>query len=139
MTTRDATPILDAGNQLEYANEGSTHTLTLSLKDADGVALNAALVSSITLEELYNDADDSRINGRQNVDVQDASIGTVNGDGTLSLRFTEDDNVIVDDTLPEDSIEEHVFRLKWEWNDGTANRVGRDEWKFGVRKLAVVS
>lgn len=139
MSIVDAIELRDAGNQLDYVDEGSTCKLTLAITDEDGDAFDAGDAASITLVALYNEEDDTVINSRSALNVKNNSIGLVNGSGALELRFTTDDSVIVDDTLPEDSIEEHVVRLQWTWNDGVEVRTGSAEWKFGVRKLAVVT
>lgn len=131
------TQLRGSDNQLFAVNEGQSFDLVLTPEDSSGAAIDANDLISLTLT-LYDDATDGVINGRNAQDVLGANGGTIESDGTVTVRLDGSDNVIVG-TVAEDGLENHVARLEYTYNDGQQVRTGKEERLFAVRQLASVS
>lgn len=73
------------------------------------------------------------INSRDDQDIKNANGGTLTAGGALTLKLGPLDNAIVG-ALSAGSLEKHVARITWTWNDGT-ERTGIAEYVFHVEKL----
>lgn len=91
--------------------ERTTRRYTAVLKDETGAVIGSGTLSSLKLT-LYNRADGSIINTRNQQNVLNANGVTVDASGNLTWTMDPADNPIVDATL---SYEEHValFEIGW--------------------------
>lgn len=86
-----------------------------------------ANMTTITLT-LYKKSDGSIINGRNDSDIKNATIGTYHAtSGLLTVNFVPADMAIITDTW---AVEEHVALIEWTYTAG-ANR-GQHEALFTV-------
>ena len=91
--------------------EKTTRRYTAVLKDETGVAIGGGTLSSLKLT-LYNRADGSIINARNQQNALNANGVTVDSSGNLTWTMEPADNPIIDATL---SYEEHaaLFEIGW--------------------------
>ena len=91
--------------------EKTTRRYTAALKDETGAAIGGGALSSLKLT-LYNRADGSIINTRNQQNVLNANGVAVDSSGNLTWTMEPADNPIVDAAL---SYEEHValFEIGW--------------------------
>lgn len=128
----------DANDEAVVVDQGESHNIVGTLSFGDTQFSKSQLVT--LLMTLYNLETAAIINSRDEVDILDAANCTVATDGTVTIRLQPADNTIVDtDNVEEGSIETHVVRLEWTWNDGVTDRTGRQEMSFDVRRLFAVA
>lgn len=109
---------------------GAVYTATL--KDADEVPITKANLTAITLT-LYNVADGTIINSRENQDVKDANNVTIHATtGLLTWNMQPEDNAIVSGAL----LERH--RALWKYTHTQSGSPGKHEFDFFVRNLTKV-
>jgi len=91
--------------------EKTTRRYTAALKDETGALIGGGALSSLKLT-LYNRADGSILNARNQQNALNANGVVVDSNGTLTWTMDPADNPIVDATQ---SYEEHValFELGW--------------------------
>jgi len=94
-----------------HVREKTTRRYTAALKDETGAAVGSGALSSLKLT-LYNRADGSIINARNQQNVLNANGVVVDSGGNLTWTMEPADSPIVDATL---SYEEHValFEIGW--------------------------
>ena len=131
MTTKQ---LKDAADKSVNVQAGESADVVATFHGLDGVAIVKASIISLTAT-LYDQATSAVINSRNAQSVLDANQGAVASDGTLTMRLTPSDAVIVG-TVAVGDTEEHVLRLTWTWNDGVSVRTGIDEWTLSVEKMA---
>lgn len=126
--------LYDQNSNELVVQEGESFNFTATFKDvsATPVALTKAQILTLTLT-LYQDT--TIINSRDAVSVKDANGGTVTTAGVLTMKLDPADQAIVNTSKRAGTLEEHVARLDWTWNDGQS-RTGRAEYKFKVEKLS---
>jgi len=95
--------------------EKTTRRYTAALKDETGAAIGSGALSSLKLT-LYNRADGSIINTRNQQNVLNANGVVVDSDGNLTWTMEPADHPIVDATL---SYEEHVALFELGWSSDT--------------------
>lgn len=135
--------LYDSTNELATIDQGESLTLIFQARaietDENGsetvTDIDAADLASLTLT-LFDEADGGIINSRSAVDALDAGPGTVEVDGTVTVRLDAADAAINDADLAVGDVENHVARFSYTWNDGVSVRTGIHEVRFGVRKLA---
>lgn len=126
--------IKDSSDKVVPVQAGESCNIVATFHDMGGTAIAKAALLSLTAT-LYDEATSAAINSRNAQSVLDANQGAVASDGTLTLRLTPSDSVIVG-TVAVGDTEEHVLRLTWTWNDGVSVRTGIDEWTLSVEKMA---
>lgn len=124
----------DSSDKVVPVQAGESCNVTATFHDMGGTAIAKAALISLTAT-LYDQATSAVINSRNAQSVLDANQGVVASDGTLTLRLTPSDAVIVG-TVAVGDTEAHVLRLTWTWNDGVSVRTGIDEWTLSVEKMA---
>jgi len=127
----------DSNGNENFVQEGESANITATF-EFEGTSFDKAAVLSL-VGTLYDLENKTYINSRNAQDILDANNGTLATDGTLTLRLGPTDNVIVDTTnTPQGSVEVHVLRVKWTWNDGVEGRTGIEELAFSVERLKAV-
>ena len=121
----------DSNDSEQIIQEGESANVIASFHFGDDTFAKAALLTLTAT--LYNQDTKETINSWDELNVLDANNATVATNGTLTLRLGPDENTIVGD-LSDGDVENHVLRLQWTWNDGTANRTGVEELVFQVEK-----
>lgn len=116
-------------------NRNATITLRGVVEDDDGNALPASSLVSLTCT-LYDGASKNILNSRDAQNIKNLNGGAVDARGNFTLQLTAADMVIVDARKPELS-EIHVLQIAWTWLSlAGATLTGRQEFQFGVRRLA---
>lgn len=125
----------DQNDEFLVVQEGESWNLVVTFADlsATPVTITKANFASLTVTLFHGS---TVINSRLNQSVIDANDGTMTTAGVLTLRMSELDAVLVDDTITVGDEEEHTIRLKWGWNDGVDDRTGVVEYTYGVEKIA---
>lgn len=126
--------IKDSSDKVVPVQAGESCNIVATFHDMGGTAIAKAALLSLTAT-LYDEATSAVINSRNAQSVLDANNGAVASDGTLTLRLTPSDSVIMG-TVAVGDTETHVLRLTWTWNDGVSVRTGIDEWTLSVEKIA---
>lgn len=126
--------LVDSSGSVIRVREGTSHNITATFKDMDGVAINKTSLSTLTLT-LFERHTSTIINSRNATSVKDANGGTVDSDGTLTMRLEPADNAIVGEATEE----EHIARFVWTWSDGVAGRTGSKDVAFRVVNLTTPS
>lgn len=114
--------------------EGASGRINLTLRDETNTVFDANDCSSIILDLV--DSAGAAINSRVDLDVKDANIGTVESDGTLTIRLQPADNAI-SGSLDIGEAEVHYIIIAFVWNDGVESRTGREMYAFKVQNLPV--
>lgn len=135
--------IYDSHSQMAVIDQGESVDLVFRARtketDEDGnetiTDIDAADLATLTLT-LFDEAGAGIINSRSATDIKGAGPGTIEADGTVTVRLDPDDASIEDATLAVGEVENHIARFTYTWNDGVATRTGKHEVRFGVRKLA---
>lgn len=112
-------------------NEKVSLTLTRQLLDGNGDGIPAADLASLTLT-LYEFVTGAIVNGRDHVSVLNATIGTVDANGVLTLDFTQADGQRKTTAITE----MHVALLEWETSAGKS---GKGELLWRVRRVRRVT
>jgi hypothetical protein len=122
--------------QLFDVKEGTGAKYTATLKDADGTVIPLANLTSITLT-LYNYADSSIINSRDDQDVKNANNVTFHAtSGLLTWLIQAGDNPIVNTNIAIGSKEQHVALFEFVYaGNGTP---GKHEVDILVENLGQV-
>ena len=84
--------------------------------DFDGAPILKAGLSSFEIT-LYDEATHAIINS---IERQDR-LSEVADNGSFTLKFDGDDNVVLDSAL---SVEKHILAMYWSWHDGERERTG---------------
>lgn len=115
--------------------EKATFTYTAYLRDKDGVVIPSASIVTLTLT-YYNLRDSSIINSRNAQNVLNTNNVTVHASsGLLTWSGTTSDSVIVDTSLKDGDLEEHVFLFSWT----TSTETGRHKDSHLIESLLKVS
>lgn len=99
---------------MDTINEGSTATYTATLTGPDGVQIEKAILTEITLT-LYDRITGNVINGRDAQDILDANDVSIATDGTLTWELQPEDTVIVNIAKRG---EWHVGLFRYTWTNG---------------------
>jgi len=86
---------------------------------------------------VFNEADSALVNSINAANIKNVGRGTVDAGGAFVIRLDPDDTPIIDGTLADNAIEDHIARLTWTWNDGVAVRTGIQEVRHRIQKLPV--
>lgn len=116
----------------EVLAEKTTRRFTFTVRDADGAAVPAASMSSLTLD-LYN-RDPARTVIAAARNILNANGGTVDSSGAGVLELSAADNAIVRPGVREET---HVALLSWSYSGGS--KLGKGEIVFRVANLDKVS
>lgn len=114
-------------------NEGSTAIYTTTLKDEDGVAIPASIISALTLT-LSNVADGEIINDRDAQDVLNNNNVTVDANGLLTYTLQPLDTAIQNSAVP---FETHRATFQCSYNGGAGQ--SNQDVHFLIRNLSDVS
>lgn len=93
-------------------------------------------LDSLTLT-LYDKKTGVIINSRDNQDILNTNDGTVDASGNFTWQASPEDNDIIDDTLLDGQLEEHVALFTWKYNSGVST--GRHQLSIFVQQLTKVS
>ena len=129
--------ILDENGDLAVLDEGESGNI-VSTFEFNGVDFDKSGLLTVALT-LYDLATGTVLNDRLSQNVKDANGGAITDEGELTLELDADDNIVLDTNAYGQWVEEHVARFDWTWSDGDSLRTGREEFRFGVRKLTEVS
>jgi hypothetical protein len=80
-----------------------------TLRDEDGVAIDVARISALTLKLYTRDAPVAVINSVDGVSILNTGRGTIDSAGLVKIQLTPDDNPIVVDGR---AVEYHVMLIK---------------------------
>lgn len=128
----------DSEGRENFVQEGESANIKSTFV-FEGTAFDKSALLTLVCD-LYDKRTKQTINGRKNQDILDANDGSVSASGELTLRLGPSDNVIVDPTnVAEGSVEGHVLRLTWTWNDGVKTRTGIEELLFFVERLRSIT
>lgn len=114
----------------EHVESGAEPDLVATLYDNSGADLNKAAIKTLTLS--IWDSAGSIVNGRDEVDVKDSTIGTLATDGTVTIKFESADMAFL---ASSGTIEKRYVRLTWTFDDEeSVERTGRKTWKIPIEK-----
>ena len=116
---------------MDNVREGSSGTLTITLKQHDGIPIPKVSLETLTLT-LYDVETDQVINSRSGVNIFDAHGCTVADDGTATLSLTPADNVVIDRNRPYGEPEIHAALVKF---TAAVNIAGNAELRFTVERV----
>lgn len=88
---------------------------------------------------IYNEEDSTLINSALENDVLNVGRGTVDVNGNFVIRLDGDDTGIVNATLSQGEVENHILRLKWAWNDGVKDRTAIQEIRHRVQVIDIIT
>lgn len=126
--------LLDSSGNNVVIQEGESMNLTGSVTDLAGTTLTSSAVVSFTLT-LFDEMSGDIINSRDAADMS----SYLDSNGVISIPLQPADAAIVSATLGERELEAHIARLVWTWNDGSAVRTGKAEYRFRVEKAVVAA
>jgi hypothetical protein len=124
----------DSKGEILYPKEGTSFDI-VGIPSHKGSVITKASLLSLTLT-LFDEESNTIINSLNNVSVLDINGGTVNNDGQFTIRLDESDNPIINSLTPVGTIERHIARIRFTWNDGTRTRIGEKEIIIPLRKKA---
>lgn len=116
-----------------YIAEATTALLALQLTDETDAPLTLGEIAAVTLT-LYEKRSRAILNGRDEQDIKNTNGGIVDGDGSLGVTLSLDDNRL---TSQSHLSEYHVALIEWTWEGG--DKAGSKEVTFRVVNLAKVS
>ncbi len=114
------------------AVEDAVALLKATLKDETDAVIPSTSLTKLTLT-LWNEADGSIINSRNDQNVLNANNVTVDSSGKLAWTAQTADNPIIDDSK---DYEFHVARFKFEYGGGNPTKRGYRYVRIRVRNMA---
>lgn len=127
------TQLLKSDGSSVRVDQGEAADITVALLDENGTAITEAVLLTLTMT-LFNESDRSIINSMDDIDITDASIGTVASNGVVTIKTRAADNTIVDTSVME--AETHVIGLNYTWQDSASvTKPGYHEFSYEVLKI----
>lgn len=119
-----------SGNSVTVTERGSCD-LTFAFYDLSGDPLVKASLSTIALT-LREFSTGEIVNGRDSQDIKDANNGTVDTDGTTTVKLSPDDHTNL--ATVRDDVETREGVLTWTWTDADGDsRTGKQIFRYGIR------
>jgi hypothetical protein len=127
------TKLLNSSGNAVRVDQSESADITVTLLDENSTAITEAVLLTLTLT-IFNEADRSIINSMDDIDITDASIGTVATNGVVTIKTRAADNTIVDTSVMES--ETHIIALTYTWQDSAAvTKDGYHEFSYEVMKI----
>lgn len=127
---------VDSNGIRASVQEGESCNVVATFKDGDTAVAKSALLT--VTASLFLESTGASINSRSGQNILDVNGGTITSAGVLTMRLDPADNVIVG-TPSIDVHEQHILRIGWTWNDGTATRTGIQDIRIYVQQLRTVT
>lgn len=120
----------DSAGNVKHVDSKESAVITAVLKDVDDVAINKAVLQSLTLT-LVNAEDGTVLNGRDQQDILDTNNGSVTEDGVVTIKLQPADNAVCGANNNE--LEEHYATLRWTYADTDGDLMsGAQQWVIQV-------
>lgn len=108
--------IRTSSNAVVHVEAGESSVLTVVFNNTATPVVQLTKALLLTLNATLTDTSGTVINDRLFQSVKDANNGTVVTDGTLTLKLTPLDNIVIG-TLEHGATESHYLMFQWSWLD----------------------